>query len=68
MVIVHIAVSVGWLGTSLCLLVLGLTAQLTTDPATANVAYRAMAILADTLEVPVSLVSLRPVVPIGTAD
>jgi hypothetical protein len=58
MVILHIAVSVGWLGASLCLLVLGLTARLTKDPATANVGYRAMAILAGTLEVPVSLMSL----------
>jgi hypothetical protein len=58
MVILHIAVSVGWLGTSLCLLVLGLTARLTKDPVTADVAYRAVAILAGTLDVPVSLASL----------
>jgi uncharacterized membrane protein len=58
MAILHIAVSVGWLGTSLCLLTLGLTARLTRDPATANVGYRAMAVLADTLDVPVSLLSL----------
>lgn len=54
----HIAVSVSWLGTALCLLVLGITARLTRDPAEAATAYRAMAVLTDTLGTPVSLISL----------
>ena len=58
LLIVHIAVSVGWLGVSLCLLVLGVTARATPDPATAAAAYRAMNTLAGTLLIPVSLSAL----------
>jgi hypothetical protein len=46
----------------------GLTARLTDSPATVDVAYRAMAILAGALEVPVSLVSLLTGLDVPTAN
>ncbi|MGC9665411.1 hypothetical protein ACNTMW_02510 [Planosporangium sp. 12N6] len=58
MVIAHIAVSVGWWGLSLCLLALATTARLSDQPATIQAGYRAMAILAHTLVLPVSVASL----------
>lgn len=53
-VVAHIAASVGWLGLSLCLLVLAATARTATDQATVVAGYRAMAVLASTLTIPVS--------------
>lgn len=58
LIVLHVAVSVGWLGVSFGLLALAVTARFTDDPATVNVAYRAMSILAESIIVPVSLVSL----------
>lgn len=57
-VIAHVSVSVAWLGASLCLLTLGLTARLTRDPTSAAAAYRAMGMLADTVVIPVSVSAL----------
>ncbi|MFF4246053.1 DUF2269 domain-containing protein [Streptomyces sp. NPDC001822] len=54
----HVAVSVGWLGLTVCLLVLGLAAFLTDDPGMAVAATRAMKVLADWLVTPVALLSL----------
>ncbi|MEV0275122.1 DUF2269 domain-containing protein [Streptomyces sp. NPDC050610] len=55
---VHVAVSVGWLGLTLGLLVLGIAGALTRSPATAAAAYRAMKIFGDWLIIPISLLSL----------
>lgn len=56
--VAHVAVSVGWLGLTVGLLALGLTAFLTRDAATAEAATRAMKVFSDWLVVPVSLLSL----------
>ncbi|MGW0782224.1 DUF2269 domain-containing protein [Streptomyces sp. NPDC002913] len=56
--VAHVAVSVSWLGLTVGLLALGLTAFLTEDATTAQAATRAMKILGDWLVVPVALVSL----------
>lgn len=56
--VAHIAVSVSWLGLTVGLLTLGLTAFLTGDPATASAATRAMKVFGDWLVVPVALLSL----------
>jgi hypothetical protein len=55
---VHIAVAVSWLGMTLCLLAMAVTALLTNDADTVRAAYRAMKILGDTLVIPVSLTAL----------
>lgn len=56
--VAHVAVSVSWLGLTLGLLALGLTAFLTEDATTAQAATRAMKVFGDWLVVPVALVSL----------
>jgi hypothetical protein len=56
--VLHVAVSVGWLGLTAALLALGIAGATSRDPGTAAAAYRAMRILADWLIVPVSLLSL----------
>ncbi|MCX5411375.1 DUF2269 domain-containing protein [Streptomyces sp. NBC_00059] len=56
--VAHVAVSVSWLGLTVGLLALGLTAFLTEDATTAQAATRAMKIFGDWLVVPVALVSL----------
>ncbi|MFJ3328116.1 DUF2269 domain-containing protein [Streptomyces griseus] len=56
--VAHVAVSVSWLGLTVGLLTLGLTAFLTGDPATASAATRAMKVFGDWLVVPVALLSL----------
>ncbi|NEB36813.1 DUF2269 domain-containing protein [Streptomyces sp. SID14515] len=56
--VAHVAVSVSWLGLTVGLLTLGLTAFLTADPATASAATRAMKVFGDWLVVPVALLSL----------
>ena len=56
--VAHVAVSVGWLGLTVGLLALGLTAFLTHDAATAEAATRAMKVFSDWLVVPVALLSL----------
>lgn len=58
LVVVHIGVSVSWLGVSVGLLTLGVTARFSGDPTTAGAAYRAMAVLVNTLIIPVSLIAL----------
>lgn len=58
LVCVHVAVSVSWLGMTLCLLAMAVTALLTNDADTVRAAYRAMKILGDTLVIPVSLTAL----------
>ncbi|KOG88509.1 hypothetical protein [Streptomyces varsoviensis] len=66
---VHVAVSVGWLGLTLGLLVLGLAGALTRSPTTATAAYRAMKIFGDWLIIPISLLSLFSgvILSLGTA-
>ncbi|MGP3999983.1 DUF2269 domain-containing protein [Streptomyces sp. 8N706] len=56
--VVHVCASVGWLGLTTGLLVLGITAVGTGSAATAEAAYRSMKIFGDWLVVPVSLLSL----------
>ncbi|MFJ6853952.1 DUF2269 domain-containing protein [Streptomyces sp. NPDC091271] len=56
--VAHVAVSVGWLGLTVGLLALGLTAFLTHDPTMAQAATRAMKVFGDWLVVPVALLSL----------
>lgn len=56
--VAHVAISVSWLGLTVGLLTLGLTAFLTGDPATASAATRAMKVFGDWLVVPVALLSL----------
>jgi hypothetical protein len=56
--VVHVSASVGWLGLTTGLLVLGITAAGTGSTATAEAAYRSMKIFGDWLVVPVSLLSL----------
>ncbi len=58
LLIAHIAVSVAWLGISLCLLVLGVAARTATDPAAAAGGYRAMGAIAGTVLAPTSLLAL----------
>ncbi|MGW2630284.1 DUF2269 domain-containing protein [Streptomyces chattanoogensis] len=67
--VVHVAVSVGWLGLTLGLLALGITGYTTASPDTAAVAYRAMKIFADWLILPVALIALVSglVLSLGTA-
>ena len=56
--VAHIAVSVSWLGLTVGLLTLGVTAFLTGDPVTVEVATGAMKIFGDWLVAPVALLSL----------
>ncbi|WP_418958025.1 DUF2269 domain-containing protein [Streptomyces tritici] len=58
LLVVHVAVSVSWLGLSLGLLALGITAYATADPSLTAASYRAMKVFADWLLVPVSLTAL----------
>lgn len=58
LICVHVAVSVSWLGVTLCLLAMAVTALLTNDADTVRAAYRAMKIIGDTLVIPVSLTAL----------
>lgn len=58
LVVVHVAASVAWLGLSLCLLVLGVQASSTPDPAVQYAAGTAMATLADALAVPFGATAL----------
>lgn len=58
LLVLHIAVSVSWLGLTLGLLALSVTGYTTGSPDMAAVAYRAMKIFGDWLILPVALVSL----------
>ncbi|TDC20780.1 DUF2269 domain-containing protein [Streptomyces sp. 8K308] len=55
LVVGHVVVSVGWLGLTLCLLVLGIAGATTDSAATAEAAYRAMKIFGDWLIAPLAL-------------
>jgi hypothetical protein len=65
MLTLHIAVSVGWLGLDLGMLALGLTGLGSDDPETVRAAYRAMAVLADAVIIPISLLTLLTGVLLG---
>lgn len=56
--VVHVAVSVGWLGLDAVLLVLGTTAALTGDPELTRACVVAMDVVTGAMIVPVALVSL----------
>ncbi|GAA1893690.1 DUF2269 domain-containing protein [Streptantibioticus ferralitis] len=56
--VLHVTVSVGWLGLTAALLALGITGAVSRDPRTVEAAYRGMRIFGDWLVIPVSLVSL----------
>lgn len=67
--VVHVAVSVSWLGLTLGLLTLGITGHTTGSPEMTTVAYRAMKIFGDWLVLPIAFASLVSglVVSLGTA-
>lgn len=54
----HVCASAGWLGMTLCLLALGLTAALTDSGAVAEAAYRSMKVFGDWLLGPLALATL----------
>ena len=56
--VLHVAVSVGWLGLTAALLALGIGGAASRDPGTVAAAYRAMRLVTDWLVAPVSLLSL----------
>ncbi|MET9577818.1 DUF2269 domain-containing protein [Streptomyces sp. DT199] len=56
--VVHVTVSAGWLGLSLGLLALGITAATTGSPATVEASVRAMKLFADWLLLPVAFLTL----------
>ncbi|MFJ6350222.1 DUF2269 domain-containing protein [Streptomyces sp. NPDC092046] len=58
LLVVHVSVSVAWLGLSLGLLALGITAYTTQDRSLTEAAYRAMQVFADWLLAPVALLTL----------
>lgn len=58
LLVAHVSVSVSWLGLTVGLLTLGITAFTTGDPVTAQAATRAMKIFGDWLVVPVALAAL----------
>ncbi|MFE1170926.1 DUF2269 domain-containing protein [Streptomyces sp. NPDC058773] len=67
--VLHVAVSVSWLGLTLGLLALGITGYRTGSPGTAAVAYLAMKIFGDWLVLPLAFASLVSglVLSLGTA-
>ncbi|PBC83729.1 hypothetical protein SAMN05428945_1648 [Streptomyces sp. 2224.1] len=69
LLVLHIAVSVSWLGLTLGLLALDVTGYTTDSPDMAGVACRAMKLFGDWLVLPVALVSLVSglVLSVGTA-
>ncbi|WP_405797113.1 DUF2269 domain-containing protein [Streptomyces sp. NBC_01506] len=58
LLVVHVAVSVSWLGLTLGLLTLGITAYTTGDSTLTEASYRAMKVFADWLLVPVAVLTL----------
>ncbi|MFB9515525.1 hypothetical protein [Streptomyces purpureus] len=58
LLVVHVAVSVSWLGLTLGLLTLGTTAYTTRDSSLTEAAYRAMKVFGDWLLAPVALTTL----------
>ncbi|MFE1769910.1 DUF2269 domain-containing protein [Streptomyces sp. NPDC059008] len=69
LLVLHVAVSVSWLGLTLGLLTLSVTGFTAGSPETAAVAYRAMKIFSDWLVLPIALVTLVSglVLSLGTA-
>jgi hypothetical protein len=66
--VLHVVVSVGWLGVDLALLTLGATALLTDDPELSHAAYVGMDVVGGTLLVPIALLALATgvVLSLGT--
>ncbi|MFJ8310182.1 MULTISPECIES: DUF2269 domain-containing protein [unclassified Streptomyces] len=66
--VAHVAVSVSWLGLTLGLLALGVTAYTTDSAAMMGAAYRSMKVFGDWLVVPIALVTLSTgvVLSLGT--
>lgn len=62
---VHIAASVGWLGMSLCLLVLDLTGVFSTDPRLQKAVFTASSTLATTIGPPVAIAAFASGVAIS---
>ncbi|QKV93822.1 DUF2269 domain-containing protein [Streptomyces sp. NA02950] len=58
LLVVHVVVSVGWLGLSLGLLALGITGATAGSAESAGAAYRSMNVLGDWLLIPISLLAL----------
>ncbi|WP_212912823.1 DUF2269 domain-containing protein [Streptomyces sp. TS71-3] len=58
LLVVHTASSVGWLGLTLGLLALGITAAASDSPEVAEASYRSMKVFADWVNIPVALLSL----------
>lgn len=65
LLLLHIVVSVGWLGLSVGNLTLAVTGLTTDDPGTQHVALGAMYLIGGTLLIPVSLLSLGSGVLLG---
>ncbi|MET9359987.1 DUF2269 domain-containing protein [Streptomyces sp. NPDC006632] len=66
--VAHVAVSVSWLGLTIGLLALGITAYTTDSSAMTEAAYRAMKVFGDWLVVPIALATLATgvVLSLGT--
>lgn len=58
LLVVHVAASAGWLGLTLGLLVLGVTAFTTGSAEAAEASYRSMKVFADWLIIPIALLTL----------
>ncbi|WP_406138176.1 DUF2269 domain-containing protein [Streptomyces sp. NBC_01089] len=56
--VVHVAVSVGWLGLTVGLLALGITAYTCADASVTEAAYRSMKVFGDWLVIPIGLLTL----------
>ncbi|MGW8725650.1 DUF2269 domain-containing protein [Streptomyces sp. NPDC055808] len=56
--VAHVAVSVSWLGLSLSLLALGITAYTTDSPSMTEASYRAMKVFGDWLVLPIAVLTL----------
>lgn len=58
LLVVHVITSAGWLGLTLGLLALGVTAVITDSPMVTEASYRSMKVFADWLITPISLLTL----------
>lgn len=56
--VVHVAVSVGWLGIAAVMIILGIVLRHTQDPAITRGGYQMMAVLDDGIVIPVALLTL----------
>lgn len=56
--VVHVAVSVGWLGLTIGLLALGVTAYICADAPMTEAAYRSMKVFGDWVVIPIGLLTL----------